>query len=684
MEALVEQLSRSDEGDPSSEQVSARLSDRRSDPPGIGTAALSRLPTPVPGRHLEIQGPRRLDEISSTLSSVWPVQRDLDAILSIPVSISVLHHGVVCVPYSVFREGPFPSPKDILRLPPSESHPVLIARKLLLLGTFLQGIPPCLAEKLDKMSTNYLTLMSLVVNTAGILVTSVDELVGSLEGIECLMIESMYWNNAGNLRRAWLTNRRAMTIAQMMGLHTGTISPAMFLQEDTRARIHPENMWFRIVVSDRYLSLILGLPQGSSESDFASPKTMKDCTPLERMERMETVAAGLILQRNSAEKLSMKTTNGIDELLGEAAALMPPQWWLTAPDVGTPADSDATEFEEIIRLTMQFAHHHLLVQLHLPYMMQPPSTAPGCEYNKMTAANASRAILVQFLQFRSSHSAISYCRGIDFIVFIASTTLCIAHIEGRRRDLGERSQFSALQSLQHQRQSDRGLLERTFETMETMAQREKDVVALKITSLLQPLLDIESDAAKGACYRTSATLGAHIQGFQHASDARGVQSTLTIRIPHFGTIKIESHPSQPDYVLWAPSEPRGNDEFTVRSDRVLSPSTSLKDKSEEIPATAMPQGNPELHTVSLGGSEWQAVLPSSDPVSRLSQASAECIDPYQSSLDAASAQETEFLSANFDPGSEDWPLQNVDTAFFRSLMRRSLYPGEFAQQDYTG
>ena len=123
MEALVEELTRSDELDPSNEQISVRLSERRPDPPGIGTAALSRLPAPVPALHLEIQGTRRVDGVSSALSSVWPVQRDLDAILSVPVSKSVLHHGVVCVPDSVFLAGPFPSSRDILRLPPPESHP---------------------------------------------------------------------------------------------------------------------------------------------------------------------------------------------------------------------------------------------------------------------------------------------------------------------------------------------------------------------------------------------------------------------------------------------------------------------------------------------------------------------------------------------------------------------------------
>jgi hypothetical protein len=79
------------------------------------------------------------------------------------------------------------------------------------------------------------------------------------------MIESMYWNNAGKFQRAWQINRRAMTVAQMLGLHISTSSPSMIL-DDTKERIEPGYMWFRLVLTDRYLSLMIGFPQSSNES----------------------------------------------------------------------------------------------------------------------------------------------------------------------------------------------------------------------------------------------------------------------------------------------------------------------------------------------------------------------------------------------------------------------------------
>ena len=156
------------------------------------------------------------------------------------------------------------------------------------------------------------------------LVTSNDELVNSLEGIECIMIESMYLNNAGNLRRAWLANRRAMVMAQMMGLHGSAKSSSMFLEDESRERIDPDYMWFRIVCSDRYLSLMLGLPQGSPED--TSSNALDNFMPVDRMERLESIASGLILQRNRTERTDLVATRRIDKLLLEAAESMPPDW----------------------------------------------------------------------------------------------------------------------------------------------------------------------------------------------------------------------------------------------------------------------------------------------------------------------------------------------------------------------
>lgn len=379
--------------------------------------------------------------------------------------------------------------------------------------------------------------MSRAFGVATRLVTSNDELIDSLEGIECIMIESMYLNNAGNLRRAWLANRRAMVMAQMMGLQGRTKSSSMFLEDETRERIDPDYMWFRIVCTDRYLSLMLGLPQGSPENDFASPHVLENCIPVELMERLQSVAAGLILQRNGTERTDLAATHKIDKLLREAAESMPPSWWVGS-GLTAMAGSDGESFEALIRFMMQFTHYHLLVQLHLPYMLQPLSNDTSYEYSKLTAANASRAIITQYVSFHDSFSAPAYCRGVDFIAFIASTTLCLAHIEARHQ---VENSLSFFQSLQHQRLPDRGLLERLHAIMVRMATENSDVVAGKISGILRPLLEIEDNSFRGSCYQihASETFGQESQCLGQTSEA---SHELRIQIPHFGTIVIEHRP----------------------------------------------------------------------------------------------------------------------------------------------
>ncbi|RYP70319.1 hypothetical protein DL769_005025 [Monosporascus sp. CRB-8-3] len=532
--------------------------------------------------------------------------------------------------------------------------------------------------------------MSRVFNTATRLVTSNDELISSVEGIECVMIESMYLNNAGYLRRAWLANRRAMAMAQMMGLHTGTSSPRMILEHETRDRIDPDYMWFRLVLSDRYLSLMLGLPQGSVENVFASPEALGNCTAVERMERMESVAAGLILQRNSAERTDLATTYKVDKMLQEAAALMPPQWWLMTTNLTAIAD-DAKAFEESIRLTNQFAHHHLLVQLHLPYMMLPSSIDRRYDYSKMTAASASRAIVAQFVSFRNPISATAYCRGIDFVAFIASTTLCLAHIEARRQhksDTGEN--VTIFQSLHHQRLSDRGLLERTLEVMETMAQSSRDAVAQKISSILRPLLAIENNSFKGGCYHICASSDVDEQESQCLGDTGEAFHALRIQIPYFGAIQIEHRPTLSDTIKpaqrlpeewpWNPSVSQAMDASLVVLREPVSPLN--RDREIELASAARPAGY-EISTAQPVNADWQTVPSYIDLADPLKQTGSANWDQRVSSFDTSEAQETCLLVPGLAADADDWALQGVDMALFNNLTQGSADATESRSRTHT-
>lgn len=77
----------------------------------------------------------------------------------------------------------------------------------------------------------------------------------------------------------------------------------------------------------------------------------------------------------------------------------------------------------------QFTHYYLLAQLHLPYLLHP-SDEREYDYSKITAVNASREILLRFVAFRSVEA---YCRGVDFLAFVAGRVVMLGHVETRRR-----------------------------------------------------------------------------------------------------------------------------------------------------------------------------------------------------------------------------------------------------------
>ena len=92
-----------------------------------------------------------------------------------------------------------PSSREMLQLPPAGSHSVFTVRKLLMLGSFLQHIPSGAVKDLNRLNVKYREVMSHVAEAASRIVTGNDDLIDSLESVECFMIESMYQNNAGNL-----------------------------------------------------------------------------------------------------------------------------------------------------------------------------------------------------------------------------------------------------------------------------------------------------------------------------------------------------------------------------------------------------------------------------------------------------------------------------------------------------
>ena len=487
-----------------------------------------------------VQGKRvagKYEELSHALTAVWPTKRDIDLICTLPVGLSAHLHSGICTPYSSSMGWDPPSPWEMLQLPPPGSHPVLIARKLLVLGTFLQGVVPSSIQDLPDLGVSYRETMSLVVDTATRLVTTNEDIIGSVEGIECIMIEAMYHNYAGNLHRSWMAVRRAITVAQMIALHRGLNSPSLkILEVKTRAAFDPDQIWFRLTEMDCYLSLMLGLPWTLSEARFMTPLALEKCQPIDRMQRIHCDIANRIMQRNEN---NLSETHDIDTLLQKAAAEMPPQWWLI-PNLAASNSGGTKVLHETIRLMDQLTHYHLLMRLHLPYILR---SSPDSRYDhsKFTAVNVSRETLARFVAFRTSNPAHFYCRGTDFLAFIATTVLCLAHLDsrGRHHDLTQKSDpGTVFNFLAHSRPSDRGLMECTLDILESMARTDNDAIASKIARILRPLLAIEANTASVTSYGINSSNSDEEDLECHGKLTNGGNG-LQVHIPYLGTIIFE-------------------------------------------------------------------------------------------------------------------------------------------------
>jgi hypothetical protein len=550
----------------------------------------------------------------------------------------------------------------MLQLPPPGSHPVLIARKLLMLGTFLQGILPSYLQELPDKGASYRDIMSRVVDSAIRLVTTNEDLIRSAEGIECIMIEAMYQNYVGNLHRAWMAVRRATAVAQIMGLHRGSNSPSLqILEPEMRAAFNPDQICFRLVEMDCYLSLMLGLPWTSLEARFATPKALEGCQPIDRMQRIHCAVANRILQRNEN---NLSETHDIDTLLQKAAAEMPPQWWLI-PNLVASSSGGIEVLHETIRLMDQFTHYHLLVRLHLPYMLR---SSPDRRYDdsQNTAVNASRETLARFIAFRTSNPAHYYCRGTDFLAFISTTVLCLAHLDSvdRRQRLAQNSHTSTVfNPLTHSRPSDRGMMERTLDVIESMARAGTDAIASKIARILRHLLTIEAHAASGTSYNTNSFKGDEEELECHGKLTDGGKG-LNVHIPYFGTINFEPR-AWSKSVSTTPTAPEHGLAATLVADMLLT--DQLGEHNQHPPP------GPDCPPACQLGSQ----LDDRNALTEQLQFG-QLVSPQQrlppanrvSNFSSGDIQESQLPVSMNDAGAvDDRDLQGVDVALFDSLFR---------------
>lgn len=593
----------------------------------------------------------KYEKVSQGLLAALPSHEDIDILLErgCGARVSFCHQVNVRVLSQVDRDG-----QDEIKLSEicnPRTHPVLLAKQMLLLSLTLLRLAP--HEHIHGLAEHHHIIMERLADATISLVTTCEDLFGTMESLECILLEAFYHLDNGNIRRAWLAFRRAMVAAQLMGIHRPSNSLVKVI--DPRTNLDPQFMWFRIVYMDRFLSLMVGLPHSDCNMSMNFDTPLANSTPSERLEGFHVVILAKMLERNELGPSQSAITNTleIDAELLKAAESIPAKFW--APPNFAGLDKDSPEaLEEAMRVRAQMVHYTILNQLHLPLLLCPGNDRKN-EYSKITCVSSSREILTRFVAFRTFNRISAYCRLADFLALVAGMTLILAHIYSHRNK--ENGNFLA-----HQRLGDRATVEQALENMELSSELKDDMLGARCANLLQHLLHVEANAARE-----------QISGADKVQRTEGSQEECTVlfvTVPYFGTVRIARDgvtcsPLETSRISSRNTQDLGGN-FTIGGIGSVRISSQTQANNSDQQSPNIPGGpnnyidfgdlspqvlqrpaqtqTEELHTVSEAGQLPSAVF-------------AEDFMPQQD------------LYPNVAASMNDWVFQGVDTAFFDNLIK---------------
>ncbi|KAF2456743.1 hypothetical protein BDY21DRAFT_345984 [Lineolata rhizophorae] len=325
-------------------------------------------------------------------------------------------------------------------------------------------------------------------------ITSVDEFAVTLEGMECILLQSKVYADIGQPRRAWLCFRRAATYCQLIGLH----------RNHTQSQTH-ESLWWAIYSGDRFLSLMLGLPYSINDA-HCNLDIRKDSLPqAQYLARLSRVGGQVIDRTQGLKEQSFPAALEIDQELDSIASLLPPSFW---DSTSTSIDATLSVADMRERLLSQMCFHQIRAYLHLPFMLKSTSN-PRFEYSSNVCFNSARELLRSYHVLRGTTGQPLYeCKAIDFIAFTASI-LVLLNLLGYGR-------MSPVHNSQRD-EADWRLIEISMGIFQRASNEKGGKVAAQSYKVLEQISSIRND---------------------DCNKAQDGSETTKIFIPYFGTITI--------------------------------------------------------------------------------------------------------------------------------------------------
>lgn len=435
----------------------------------------------------------------------------------------------------------------------------MIAKALLWVTICLQQLPQGFDIESLELRCPPARLIAKCVNIVAQSISSDETLVTSVDGLECLVLQGIFYNNDGKLRSAWLSYRRALNVAQILGLHR--LAPGVAHDSETESRAR--HIWNHIIYADRYLSLMLGMYHGITDVALDFQRCPSETPSSSSMDLLCRIA-GSIIERNqtftTVTPLMVRMTQTIDS---ELMSIGPP---LIADDYTIPSSGKSVERAEGYRKLMtQLWYYQLLASLHLPLLLES-GTQRRHDYSRQSCLEASRHMIECYTSIRRLTADSFCCKSLDFQAFTAAVTLMINILEPGDRPQSNSDDWLAVESVM-------SILEKLAEG------QPPDKVASRGFSVLRTLKDV-----------ASGNMPTQFAASQGPATEDGQPGRIKVDIPYFGTIcldcSIRSDPSDKHQPIPAPQQPP-----LPPNDAEHAASSALPSQMEMIPKLSTTRGH---------------------------------------------------------------------------------------------
>ena len=294
---------------------------------------------------------------------------------------------------------------------------VILTKILICLASCIQQLPKSVQPSSLGSCLPLLTLKTRYMDFAEEFLAPDDGIVGSIDGLSCLLAQVAFYINAGLPRRAWAIFRRAVTFAYLLGvMHESPFGD----QQD----MHTQALSLRLWQIDRSLSLILGLSYTVLEFPLkvgSDANASSVLPPMLLLSRKMGEVTGRVIKRNSQgqARMSYPETLQMDHDLDRCREIVPESWWNAIPDSDMTLDAIYEMF------AFKFWFHNLRNFIHMPFALGC-STSPQHHFSTSMALEASREMIRFYAVLRDiNRPVIKLCNMSDFQVLTGALIIIL-------------------------------------------------------------------------------------------------------------------------------------------------------------------------------------------------------------------------------------------------------------------